>query len=129
MSLSAEDIVDIQQVLARYTKAVDVDPPETIRELFVEDSSFVVDSMNINISGIDNIVGLFTGGRADSTTSKFHFTSNVIVDGDGQNATASSYFCVMQGGDDVRQVGLGRYCDELVKTDKGWKLKARSVVI
>jgi len=129
MSLSTDDIVEIQQLLARYTKSADIDPPETMRDIFTEDGSFVVAAMDLNISGIDNIIAFFTESRANSAGGVFHVTSNLIVDGDGYSATASSYLNVMQGGTDIKSLTMARYSDELVKTSQGWRLKTRTIVM
>lgn len=129
MSLSTDDIVEIQQLLARYTKAADIDPPETMRDIFAEDGSFVVAAMNLNISGIDNIIAYFTESRANSAGGVFHITNNLIVDGDGDAATASSYLTVMQSGAEIKPLTIGRYSDELIKTNTGWRLKTRTIIL
>lgn len=128
MSLSTDDIVAIQQLLARYTKSADIDSPETMRDIFTADGSLIVETMDLNISGIDNIVEFFTQSRANSAGDVYHVTSNLIVDGSGDSATSSSYLNVMHSGKEVKQMALGRHIDVLVKTAEGWRIKSRSII-
>ena len=129
MSLKTDNIVEIEQLLARYTKAADIDPSETMREIFTENGSFVVDAMDLKITGIDNIIAYFTESRTNSSGGVFHITSNLIIDISGDSASASSYLTVMQSGEEIKPLTIGRYSDELVKTSRGWRLKTRTVIL
>lgn len=126
MSASIEDQFEIQQLLARYTHAADIHPPEAMREVFATDGRFHIDAMDIDVHGIDAIVQFFTKMRPDMD-GVYHVNSNLVVDIDGHTATAVSYLTTLRSGATPEIVGVARYEDELVKTDHGWRIQTRGV--
>jgi hypothetical protein len=56
MSFSTNDKVEMQELMGRYVLASDVLGPEAIRDIFVEDSRLVIESMLVDVQNIDNIV-------------------------------------------------------------------------
>jgi hypothetical protein len=126
MSSSIQDQLEIQQLLARYTHAADIHPPETMREIFAADGRFHIEAMGIDLHGIDNIIGFFTEMRP-SMEGVYHVNSNLVVDIDGHTATAVSYLTTLRSGAQPELAGIARYEDELVKTDQGWRIQSRGV--
>jgi hypothetical protein len=126
MSSSIEDHFEIEQLLARYTHAADIHPPEAMRNIFADDGRFHIEGMGIDVRGIDNIINFFTEMRSQME-GMYHINTNLVVDIDGHTATAVSYLSTLQSGAEPKIVGFSRYEDDLVKTAGGWRIQARSI--
>ena len=126
MALSFQDQIEIQQLLARYTHCADLQPPESMRDVFTEDGVFKVEMMDIEVSGIENIITFFTDMRA-ATPHMRHICSNLLIEGDGDTATARSYLQVINTEGGAKIEALAYYSDTLVRTSKGWRLSSRAV--
>lgn len=128
MSTSMQDKFEIQELLARYTHAADIHPPETMRDIFSADGRFHIEAMGVDLHGIDAIIAYFTQMRP-AMEGVYHINSNLVVDIDGHTATAVSYLTTLRTGAQPELVGVSRYEDELVKTDQGWRIYSRGVDI
>lgn len=126
MTTSIQDHIEIEQLLARYTHAADIHPPAAMRDIFAADGRFHIDAMGVDAKGIEAIVEFFTGMRGDMA-GVFHVTSNLVIDIDGNTATAVSYLTIMQTGAETKINGFARYEDELVRTDQGWRIQSRGI--
>ena len=58
-----------------------------------------------------------------------HYTTNLVVTGDGDRASARSYVLAFVGEPGTLQTTTGRYEDALVKRDGRWLLRERRAVI
>jgi len=94
MALTVQDQIDIQQLLARYTHCADLLPAEHMRDIFIKDGVFKIEMMDIEVTGIDSIIAFFTEMRAASPHMR-HISSNLVIEGDGESATARSYLQVI----------------------------------
>ena len=57
-----------------------------------------------------------------------HWTTNIVIDGDGERATAFAHVKMVKPEDDGGRIILvGWYEDELVKTDGTWRFSRRKV--
>ncbi len=126
MALTVQDQIDIQQLLARYTHCADLLPAEHMRDIFIKDGVFKIEMMDIEVTGIDSIIAFFTEMRAASPHMR-HISSNLVIEGDGESATARSYLQVINSEDGAKLEALALYSDTLTKTDSGWRLQSRSV--
>ena len=126
MSTSIADQLEIQQLLARYSHAADLHPPEAMRDIFTEDGRFHIEAMGIDAHGIDRIIEFFTEMRA-GMEGTYHVNSNLVIDVDGDSATAVSYLTTLRSGEKPEIAGIARYQDQLVKTPEGWRIRARYV--
>lgn len=64
----------------------------------------------------------------DGTPGTKHLVTNVTVEVDGDTATASSYFTVLQaGGAELRAIVAGRYEDGFERAADGWRFADRLV--
>ena len=122
MSLTTADLIEMQQLYARYNTAIDTGDGKTFAECFVENAHF-----DSGISKIDGREGI--GAFAEQTHAAMpgmrHNATNILFDGDGDNATGSAFLIgyLTEGG--YKPIVTGRYLDELVKTDDGWLFTKR----
>src|SRR5712692_6685257 len=119
MVLPVEDIVAIEQLVARYNHAIDSGDGEGYGATFLEDGCF-------QITGRDPVRGRAAlaemvrraGGRVR------HVVSNVLIDGDGDTATLKAYLtAIPKAGGPVGVTGL--YDDALRKVDGRWLFAER----
>ena len=130
MALSAGDKAAIAELLTRYSHNADYDPPERMREVFTEDGVFEVPAMDLHAGGIDAIVAFFTASR-ESNPYVRHVISNVMIEGDGDNATSCAYLQVISVQDGkITPMAFGRYMDRLRRGSDGtWRFTHRRVEI
>ena len=125
-ALNAEDITQIHQLLARYTHLADVDKQhagEAMREIFTEDATFQVPSIDLYVNGIENIVAFFR----DRPGGDHHINTNLVVEGKGDLAKVKSYVHIIKVDGGVQSLVFGYYEDELIKTGRGWRIRLRNV--
>ena len=122
MPLPTDDIVAIQQLVARYAFALDSGDEATLLEIFTEDAVCWTGPAGTERVGVEGIRAMAQGtvvGRM------WHFIANVVIDGDGDQATAKAYLQM------VRELGrepmIGRYDLTLVRQDGHWRIKRRDV--
>lgn len=117
MTLPTDDIVAIQQLVARYNHAIDGGDAEGWGRCFAPEGSF-------QISGREPTVGRealaeIVRRRADGSR---HVTTNMLIEGDGDTATMRAYLTVLR----ERAVSVtGSYTDRLVKVDGRWLFEQR----
>ena len=58
-----------------------------------------------------------------------HYTTNVIVRGDGERVRAESYVLALTGAPGSSTPTTGRYEDELVKVGGAWKIRVRRAIL
>ena len=124
MGLSSDDVVAIQQLVARYNFAVDGGDPDAFAGTFTPDGEFGAGGQVMR--GHDELRA-FVVGRAGIAPRR-HLVSSILVDGDGDRASLRAYLQVVAMGDDGSlQVAVqGTYDDELVRTADGWRFTRRS---
>ncbi|MGE3443129.1 MAG: nuclear transport factor 2 family protein [Acidimicrobiia bacterium] len=122
MPLSADDIVAIQQLLAKYNHTVDANDPDGFVSCFVPEGS--MDSGAGPIVGHEKLkklppyVARMNGAR--------HFATNVLVEGDGDEATVKAYLAmILPDGDGKKIASCGVYNDTVTRTASGWKFVTR----
>ena len=119
MPLSTDDIVAIQQLVARYCHAADSGDAAGYVATFTEDGFLKVGDREA-IRGRAALGALFgpvpRGFR--------HVVTNVLIDGDGDHATSKAYFSAMpRGGGLIASTGV--YSDTILKTSDGWLFSGR----
>ena len=129
MALDLADRLAIEDLVNLYCHNADYNPPESMRDIFIPEAVWEVPAMDLRCEGIDAIVAFFTQSRAGFGSAR-HVISNLIVQGDGDHATASCYLQVIKVDEEPKQiVSFGRYQDELVRTAGGWRLRHRLIVM
>ncbi len=120
MPLAPEDHLAILDLIARYNHAIDFGSAEMWADCFTVDAEF--DARPIT----------HCRGRADllefsrkSIGMTRHWTSNLLVEGDGDTSTASLYLMTVTPGATTEPGVTGVYHDQLVKREGHWKIKSR----
>jgi hypothetical protein len=127
-TLTAADYIEIQQLVARYSYAVDThaDNGYAYADLFTPDGVFG------KTQGREALAELARATQKERAGPAFtrHFLTNVIIYPTPQGARGSQYLMaldVSEGGKPSSVVHGGRYDDEYVKTPAGWRFKSRQL--
>jgi hypothetical protein len=122
MTLSAQDYVEIQQLYARYNVAIDTGDAEAYAATFTPDGVFN------SFSGHDALVGFVKAWRERlNGASRPHWNTNLLISGDGKNATGSVYLMLLDvSTKPVSIAAVATYTDSLVKTSSGWRFTKRT---
>jgi hypothetical protein len=124
--LSTEDRLEIAELVARYCWAIDQRSWDGFFDLFTDDCRL----------DFGDVMGVFEGraGLERFTTVMSgldllmrHYTTNLIVEGDGAEARARSYVLALTG--PARTLATGRYEDRLAKRNGRWRIRERRAVI
>jgi uncharacterized protein (TIGR02246 family) len=124
-----EDHIAIEQLLMEYGRAVDNRDWSAFAALFTADGEWkgAQGSYRGPKQIQESMDKIFTAAAADIPKgSNFHLLTNVIIDLNGDHATASSKFIFykMNGAKPQAEVA-GRYQDKLVRVGRAWKFQQR----
>ena len=119
-----EDAESIRLLDAVYCRLLDDgDWPELVG-LFTADGVF--DGLQ-RVEGQAQLLTFFSSLADGGLTAFWHHVSNLEIDVDGDRASVRSLLwqpCVVDG---VPHVAAGRYADELMRTDQGWRYRVKQV--
>ncbi|WP_322797037.1 nuclear transport factor 2 family protein [Tepidiforma sp.] len=128
MPLSVEDQLAIQQLYARYNHAIDSGNGADWAACFTPDGTF--SSATGNFAGRDQLRAF--GDAFAQRLKARHWTNNLVLDGDGDEATGSCYLMLLRLAPGEQPpasiLTTAIYRDRLVRTAEGWKFAARTVV-
>lgn len=127
-SLTTDDRLAIGEVLATYCHCLDQGRFDELRDLFVPDCRLDFGAVFGVFEGTDGL-RRFTDLLGKLGIFMRHYTTNVLIDGDGARARAESYVLAITGPAGSRNTATGRYEDELVKRDGRWLLRTRRAII
>ena len=117
----------IRELLARYCFHFDAGEFEEWLGLFAPDGVFDLGPQG-RIGGRDALREFLTlVPLTDGLPMTRHGVMNIIINVDGERATARSYVLVMGGGERVSIGVAGRYEDQIVKIAGQWRFKERKV--
>jgi uncharacterized protein (TIGR02246 family) len=116
MPLSTEDIIAIQQLVARYAHAVDTDDADAFIASFTPDGTF--SSAFANASGREELLAMRGRGVPGRTR---HIITNLIIEGDGDAATVKAYLFSTRP--ILQESTVGTYENDVVKVDGRWLFK------
>lgn len=120
MSLTTDDMVEIQQLFARYSHALDTGNAEVFLSTWIPDGLFEQDGRARR--GVEELREMGSRGVAGRQR---HFNANLLIEGDGDHARVHSYLYLTRA---VKQEPLiGMYDDQLVKVDGRWFFVHREV--
>ena len=123
MALDAADLIEIQQLYARYNTAIDTGDGETFGGCFVEGGYF--DNGVSPLEGREAIGG-FAVQTHTALPGMRHNATNVLIDEGPDGGARGSAFLIgytTDGG--YKVIVTGRYADELARTDEGWRFTKR----
>lgn len=135
MPLTADDRSEIILLAGRYSQALDLRDPDAWRACFTDDAVMEMELQELWITG-DALWGLASADndRPDDRVSR-HQPSNFVIDGDGDEATMSSYCTVVSAasrdnpfGEPARITFQGRYVDRLQRVDGAWRIAHRKII-
>ena len=120
-----EDQLAIRDLRYRYCHYVDQEQWQLAADMFTEDGEFVGIE---TASGREAVKGWFSRSVPGAMKKAWHLVHNDFVDIEGDKAHGfvafDFYFIDLEGN---AMHGVGRYEDEIVRTDQGWKFKKRTV--
>jgi 3-phenylpropionate/cinnamic acid dioxygenase small subunit len=133
-----EDSRCIENLIYSYAERIDNGDLEGVAELF-RDAEIVSTVHNVRRTGFDEVLEMYQlSCRLYETTGTpltRHLTTNVIieVDENGRNASARSYYTVIQATDSLplQPIISGRYKDlfHKVKVENQWRFSSREMLV
>jgi hypothetical protein len=128
--LSADDRLDIMDLIARYAYTLDSGDLDGYVRNFAPNG--VLFEQHHGQDQIREYVAmLMRQGRAGPLPSGDvayrHFVGAPVIDGDGSNATVHSYLLWVNMGSDPPVSSAAEYTDEVVKLDGRWVFQSRSL--
>jgi SnoaL-like protein len=130
-TLTALDYAQIQQLVARYSYALDTgaDNGYAYADLFASGGTFG------KVSGRDELAATARPGGGHYPRGPkfvFHYTSNHVIEPSAEGATGKVYVVEIDAGERGKTASViedgGHYEDEYVKTPQGWRFKSRTFV-
>jgi hypothetical protein len=127
----------IKNLIYTYADRIDAGDYAGLAQLF-EHAVITAEAMDQPMQGVENVEAMYTASTRlypDTGTPKTkHVTTNVIIDVDDANdtATAKAYYTVMQavaGSLALQPVISGRYRDEFERVDGVWRFSKRHMYI
>ncbi|HEY1413152.1 MAG TPA: nuclear transport factor 2 family protein [Rhodopila sp.] len=116
----------IRELLARYCFALDEARFEDMAALFTPDG--VWETAFGTGSGRAGIVAQARSIATGERPRRVHLTTNIVIDLDGDRATARSNWLLFQNSPDGPVIGSGGgYYDKLVKADGQWFFQHRTI--
>jgi hypothetical protein len=132
MHLSTDDRLDIIELPGRYADALDRLEPDRLRDVFTADAVWEIIEGSTRLVGLDEIMAFM--GRPDVHPGA-HLMTNIYIEsvdddprGGGPLVRLRSRGLFPVGPSDPRaptSVFYGRYDDEVVHTDIGWRIRHR----
>ncbi len=129
MELTADDRLDILELPGRYAEALDTLHPDQLSDVFTDDAVWEVEG-RFKLTGLAEIMEFM--GRPDVHPGA-HIMANPFISGvDGSGADAVVHLKTrgiypVGPSDSKAPTGVfyGRYEDEVVRTDGGWRIRLR----
>ena len=129
-SLTAADYLEIQQLVARYSYALDMHGGDgsAFAALFAPDGS-----LGTLAKGTAQLASFAAQTNKDRSGPAFtrHFVTNVVIKPAPGGATGRSYLVTIDGAENGKPTTMlsgGHYDDVYVKTPEGWRIKSRNYV-
>ena len=131
MALSTEDRLDILELPGRYAEALDTLAPEQLGEVFTDDAVWEVEGGRVRLVGLDEIKE-FMGQDIHPGA---HLMTNLFIAESGEDPASGERTAVLRSrgiypvdpSDPKNPTGVfyGRYDDQVVRTDVGWRIRHR----
>lgn len=130
MPISTTDRVEIEDLVARYNKAIDTGDAESWAATFTKDGEF--HGIVGDFAGTDELTAFVTEYASDEQYADFarsqHWVTNMVIDGDGDSATMFAHLMMVQPAEDGGRIILvGHYEDKLRRVDGRWLFAERNV--
>ena len=117
---------EIRELLARYCFALDAGRFEEMAALFTSDG--VWETAFGTATGRPGIVAQARSIATGAQPQRVHLTTNIVIDLDGDSATARSNWVVIQNSPNGPAIGSGgAYADRLAKVGGQWFFQHRTI--
>ena len=117
MPTRTEDLVEIQQLLARYAVTITQEDIDGLLEVFTADGTYSAFGNTYKLDKFPELVAAAPKG--------LFLTGTALVDIDGDTATGTQPLCFIEHA--THDMRIGYYRDTYVRTENGWRLKARAM--
>lgn len=122
MTLTADDRAAIADLAARYCHATDARDPAALGALFATDG--VLELPQHTARGRAEVEA---GARTERPPMR-HWTTNVVIEPDGDGARARCYILLTGAGREAPVIATGKYEDQLRREDGRWVFAHRRFV-
>ena len=120
-ALSTDDVIEIQQLYAKYNWTIDAGDAEGWATTFTADGVF-----NTNV-GHDALVKFAETLHTGAGSHLRHWNTNLLIQPASTGATGQVYLMLVDFATNPPTIARsGNYTDELVKTAQGWRFKKRA---
>lgn len=120
-TLTAQDLVDIQQLYAKYNWTLDAGDAEGYASTFTPDGAF---NNNVGHDAIVKFAETFHGGMGARVR---HWNTNLMILPTPEGAHGQVYLVLVDFSTKPASIATSAsYSDDLVKTAQGWRFKKRA---
>ncbi len=117
MPTRTDDIVEIQQLLARYAVTITQQDIDGLLEVFTPDGTYSAFGDTYKLDKFPELVAAAPKG--------LFLTGTALIDLDGDTATGTQPLCFIDHA--THDMRIGYYRDTYVRTEKGWRLRKRAM--
>lgn len=117
MGAPVEDVIEIEQLLARYAVAMTKDDVEAVVEVFTPDGTYSAFGDTYALADFPTLVAAAPKG--------LFMTGTPALELDGDTGTGEQPLCFVDQTDHALRIGW--YTDTYRRTDRGWRLATRSM--
>ena len=111
------DVIEIEQLLARYAVGMTRDDIDAVIEVFTPDGTYSAFGDTYSLADFPRLVAAAPKG--------LFLTGTPAVELDGDDATGTQTLCFVDQTDHAMRIGY--YSDTYRRTDRGWRLRTRSM--
>jgi ketosteroid isomerase-like protein len=122
---TADDIDEIRQLLVRNFQLGDKNRMDEWVDTYTDDAVFR--SPVLNLTGRDELTE--SGSKLRAQVPARHWVGNMLIDVDGDEATASSYLVVMSATLPPALMASGELQDRLRRVDGRWRIAERIMTL
>ncbi|BBY05667.1 nuclear transport factor 2 family protein [Mycobacterium noviomagense] len=117
MPTRTDDLVEIQQLLARYAVTITQEDIDGLLEVFTPDGTYSAFGETYHLDKFPELVAAAPKG--------LFLTGTALVDLDGDTAKGTQPLCFIEHA--THDMRIGYYRDTYVRTADGWRLKTRAM--
>jgi SnoaL-like domain len=117
MSTRTDDLVEIQQLLAKYAVTITQQDIDGLLEVFTPDGTYSAFGETYALERFPVLV--------DAAPKGLFLTGTALVEIDGDTAKGTQPLCFIDHA--THDMRIGYYNDTYVRTDKGWRLRTRAM--
>jgi hypothetical protein len=117
MPTRTEDLVEIQQLLARYAVTITQEDIDGLVKVFTPDGTYSAFGSTYTLDRFPDLVAAAPKG--------LFLTGTAVVDLDGDSASGTQPLCFIDHS--THDMRIGYYRDTYLRTTDGWRLKTRAM--